>query len=175
MGLSVVYGIVKSYNGGINVESTPGKGSAFTIYLPKAESRPRKEEDAAQAVQGNDERILFIDDERPLAEVAQAMLKRLGYRVTAVTDSKKAWDLFLEDPHGFDLVITDQTMPDLAGMTLAHKMMRIRPDVPIILCTGYSETVSPGKARKAGIREFLMKPLVGSELAAAVRRALDRA
>jgi DNA-binding NtrC family response regulator len=101
------------------------------------------------------------------------MLKKLGYRVTAMTDSREAWKLFLEDPRAFDLVITDQTMPDLTGVTLAQKMIRIRPDVPVIVCTGYSETVSPEEARKAGVREFLMKPLVRDELAAAIRRALD--
>jgi CheY-like chemotaxis protein len=116
---------------------------------------------------------LFIDDEQALAEIAAAMLEKLGYRVTAVTDSREAWRLFLEDSRAFDLVITDQTMPDLTGVTLAQKMMRIRPDAPVILCTGYSEMVSPEKARKAGVREFLMKPLVRSELAAAIRHALD--
>jgi len=173
MGLSVVYGIVKSHNGAINVESTPGKGSTFVVYLPKAESRARKEEDAAGVIRGNQEHILFIDDEHPLTELAEAMLKKLGYRVTAVTDSKEAWSLFLKDPHAFDLVITDETMPDITGITLAQRMLRIRPDVPVLLCTGYSETVSPEKARKAGTRDFLMKPLVKGELAGAIRRALD--
>jgi CheY-like chemotaxis protein/anti-sigma regulatory factor (Ser/Thr protein kinase) len=173
MGLSVVYGIVKSYNGALEVESTPGKGSTFAIYLPKAESPAGNGEDAAKVVWGNQEHVLFIDDEHPLTEVAEAMLKKLGYRVTAMTDSREAWKLFLEDPRAFDLVITDQTMPDLTGVTLAQKMIRIRPDVPVIVCTGYSETVSPEEARKAGVREFLMKPLVRDELAAAIRRALD--
>jgi PAS domain S-box-containing protein len=175
MGLSVVYGIVKNYNGALNVESGPGKGSTFTIYLPKAESRTRNEEDAAKPVRGNKEHILFIDDEGPLTEIAEAMLRKLGYRVTAMTDSREAWDLFLEDPHAFDLVVTDQTMPDLTGLALAQKMIRIRPDLPVMLCTGYSETVSPEEARKAGAREFLIKPLVRVELAAAIRRALDGA
>jgi PAS domain S-box-containing protein len=173
MGLSVVYGIVKSYNGALNVESSPGKGATFTIYLPKAESRAPNAEDAARVVRGNQEHVLFIDDEQALAEIAAVMLEKLGYRVTAVTDSREAWRLFLEDSRAFDLVITDQTMPDLTGVTLAQKMMRIRPDAPVILCTGYSEMVSPEKARKAGVREFLMKPLVRSELAAAIRHALD--
>jgi PAS domain S-box-containing protein len=173
MGLSVVYGIVKSYHGAVSVESTPGKGSTFTIYLPKTENRARNQEDAARVVRGNQEHVLFIDDEQALVEIAAAMLEKLGYRVTAATDSKEAWNLFLEDPRGFDLVITDQTMPDLTGVMLAQKMMRIRADIPVILCTGYSETLSPEKARKAGVREFLIKPLVRSELAAAIRRALD--
>jgi PAS domain S-box-containing protein len=173
IGLSVLYGIVKSYHGAVSVESTPGKGSTFTIYLPKAEKQTQKKEDAVRLVRGNGERVLFIDDEQPLAEVVEIILKKLGYRVTAVTDSKEAWNLFLENPRGFDLVITDQTMPDLTGVMLAQKMIRIRTDIPIILCTGYSETVSPEKARKAGVREFLIKPLVRSELAAAIRRSLD--
>ena len=173
MGLSVVYGIVKSYSGTLTVESRPGKGSTFTIYLPKTESRARNEEDTARVVRGNQEHVLFIDDEQALVEIAAAMLEKLGYRVTAVTDSREAWRVFLENPRAFDLVITDQTMPDLTGVTLAQKMIRIRSDVPVILCTGYSELVSPKKARRAGVREFLMKPLVRSELAAAIRRALD--
>ena len=173
MGLSVVYGIVKSYSGAITVESAPGKGSTFTIYLPKAESRTDKEKDAAQVVQGNNERVLFVDDEPALAEIAASMLERLSYRVTAVTDGKEALSLFLENPYAFDLVITDQTMPDITGIALAREMIRIRPDVPVMLCTGYGEMVSPEKAKKAGMREFLTKPLVKAELAQAIRRALE--
>ncbi|MGD0657908.1 MAG: PAS domain S-box protein [Syntrophorhabdales bacterium] len=174
MGLSVVYGIVKSYNGALTVDSAPGKGSTFTVYLPKIENLVQQEEAGARVVRGNQEHVLFVDDEELLTEVAGTMLKNLGYRVTTATDSREARRLFLEDPRAFDLVITDQTMPDLAGITLAQEMMRMRPDVPVILCTGYSETVSPENARKTGIREFLMKPLVKRELAEAIRRALDQ-
>jgi PAS domain S-box-containing protein len=174
MGLSVVYGIVKSYNGVLTVESTPGIGSTFTVYLPKIEDLVQQEEAGARVVRGNQEHVLFVDDEELLTEIAQTMLKNLGYKVTIATSSREARRLFLEDPRAFDLVITDQTMPDLAGITLAQEIMRVRPDVPVILCTGYSEAVSPENARRTGIREFLMKPLVKRELAEAIRRTLDQ-
>ena len=108
-----------------------------------------------------------------LVEWGEAVLERLGYQVTALTDSTEALKTFSSDPSRFDLVITDQTMPGMTGVQLARELLKIRPDIPIILCTGHSETVSPEMAMEAGIREFLMKPLVKQELAQVVRRVLD--
>ena len=102
------------------------------------------------------------------------MLGSLGYQVTTAKHPTAAWNLFLENPSQFDLVITDQTMPDTTGITLAQKMLRVRKEMPIILCTGYSETVSAERAKEVGISAFVMKPVVKTELAEAIRRVLDR-
>jgi DNA-binding NtrC family response regulator len=114
-----------------------------------------------------------VTDEELLASAARMMLERLGYEVTAVTSSTEAWHIFLGDPKRFDLVITDQTMPGMTGTMLAQKILRVRKDMPIILYTGHSDTVSPEKAQSLGIRAFSMKPVVRGELARTVRRVLD--
>ena len=173
MGLAVVYGIVKDLQGTISVESTPGVGSIFRIFLPKVQSKSEKEQ--AHNIQApiGTESILFVDDEELLVEWGQMTLERLGYRVTATTNSKEALELFSSDPFRFNLVITDHTMPDITGLQLARELLKIRSDISIILCTGHSETVSPDIAREAGIREYLMKPLAKQELAQAVHRTLD--
>ncbi len=173
MGLAVVYGIVKGLNGDITVESTPGTGATFRVFFPKAEPDVVSEGLPTRERQGGRERILFIDDEELLVELGRDMLERLGYSVTALTDSDEALRLFSLDPSRFDLVITDQTMPHLTGLTLARELLVIREDIPIILCTGHSDAVSPKTAEAAGIREFLMKPLIRHELAEAIRRVLD--
>jgi PAS domain S-box-containing protein len=173
MGLAVVYGIVRDLQGTITVESERGKGSTFRVFLPKAKTDAKVEAAPAVEIIGGRERILFVDDEVMLVEWGQATLERLGYQVTAMTDSTEALRVFSADPTGFDLVITDQAMPRVAGSQLAQELLRIRRDVPIILCTGHSDSLSPELVRGIGIREFLMKPLARQELAAAVRRVLD--
>ena len=175
MGLAVVYGIVKAHGGALTVRSNVGQGSTFEMFLPRVEKPEAKKEAAtASVLPTGTERILFVDDEEMLVEMARGMLQSLGYQVTVAQHGSEAWNLFLADPWGFDLVITDQTMPDVTGVTLAQKMLRVRKDTPIVLCTGYSEMVSAEKAKDVGICEFVMKPMVKKELAETIRRVLDR-
>ncbi|OPY66014.1 MAG: Blue-light-activated protein [Syntrophorhabdaceae bacterium PtaU1.Bin034] len=173
MGLAVVYGIVKSHNGAITLDSEPGKGSTFNLFFPCIDGagENRAVEDSGAAPSGR-ERILFVDDEEAVTEIATEMLSRLGYSVTARQNPSDALQEFTQTPDGFDLVITDQSMPQMTGVRLAEEMIKVRKDVPIILCTGYSEVVSPEKAKDIGIREFVMKPLLRKEMAETIRRVL---
>jgi len=174
MGLAVVHGIVKSYGGMVKVESTLGSGTVFRVYLPRID----KGADAAESVlewalPSGQERILFVDDETSIAEMGKAMLSGLGYRVTARTNPQEALDDFRSHPGDFDLLITDQTMPRMSGMQLAQEARKIRPDLPVILCTGYSAAISEESAAEHGIRHFLMKPLTMRVLSDTVRKALE--
>lgn len=173
MGLAVVHGIVKSYEGAIVVESDPGKGTTFEVFLPRIEGDFLPEADADIPIPTGSERILFVDDEEDLVDMVQQMLKRLGYTVVAKTNSIEALEVFKAQPDRFSLVITDQTMPQMTGAGLAKELMSIRPDIPIILCTGFSEVINAEKARTLGIREFLMKPFAPREMAEVIRHVLD--
>lgn len=174
MGLATVHGIVKSYSGKITVESKLGKGTVFRVYLPitqkKTESKEYKKEDLPTGT----ERILLVDDELPIVDMGSQMLERLGYTVTTSTSSVEAGKLFSSKPDSFDLVITDMTMPNLTGDRLAAELIKIRPDIPIILCTGYSKRISNKLAAEIGIRAFVMKPLVMHNLANTIREVLDQ-
>ena len=174
MGLAVVYGIVKSMKGEITVESRPGEGSTFRVLIPKAVTKEASDALTPEEVLRGKEKILFVDDEEIIVELGKGMLERLGYEVTATTSSTKALRLFSEDPSRFDLIITDQTMSELTGMRLASEVLKLRPGVPIILCTGHSDSVNPESAKAAGIGAFLLKPLAKRELAQVVRRMLDQ-
>ncbi len=173
MGLAVVYGIVEAHNGLITVHSEPGKGSSFDVFLPQADDTLHKVGASEPAMIGGGERILFVDDEESIVETAMAVLKKLGYKVESFTDSAAALDAFTKAPDDFDLVITDQTMPKITGAMLAKKLKAIRLDIPVILCTGYSQTVSAEEAKAQGIEGYLMKPLVKKEMAEAIRKVLD--
>jgi signal transduction histidine kinase/ActR/RegA family two-component response regulator len=174
MGLSVVHGIVKRHNGAIKVFSKPGKGTTFHVLLPRIEKEIEYKTEALEPLALGKERILFVDDEKALIDLGKQMLERLGYKVVSRTSSVEALEAFRANPHKFDLVITDMTMPNMTGDELAEKIMAIRTDTPIILCTGFSERITEEQAKKMGIREFVMKPLVMSDLAKTVRRVLDK-
>jgi signal transduction histidine kinase/CheY-like chemotaxis protein len=174
MGLSVVHGIVKSRRGAILVDSKPGGGSTFDVFLPVLEEIGRPGAAPDDASLPGTERILFVDDEPMAARLAEQMLGAYGYRVSAFTRSLDALEIFLRDPFSFDLVITDMTMPGLTGDVLAARIRAVRPDIPVILCTGHSDNISAEKAREAGIDEFAMKPIVGARLSRIIRQVLDR-
>jgi PAS domain S-box-containing protein len=173
LGLAVVQGIVKSHNGAVAIESEVGKGATFHVYLPTIMRKLATEEEISTPLPMGHECILFVDDEQPLVEIGKQMLQRLGYTVATRTSSIEALELFKANPDRFDLVITDIVMPNMTGETLAEKMMDIRSDIPVILCTGYSEKITRKNASEMGIQSFLMKPLVMRDLATTVRQALS--
>jgi len=174
LGLSVIHGIIKNHGGDISVSSQPGKGTIFTVYLPVIDDIDVAIEpvEAAAATQGN-ERILLIDDEEQIIDIEQQILERLGYKVTSKTDSQEALEEFAALPNHFDLVITDMTMPKMTGDQLARKLMDIRPSIPVILCTGFNETITEEKALAMGIDKFIMKPIIKDDLARTIRTVLD--
>ena len=173
LGLSVVHGIVKTHGGTITVESAPGKGTAFHVYFPVIEKDVETQEEDEEPLPTGNERILFVDDEQVILYVAEEMLKQLGYDVVIQKSSVEALELFRAEPDRFDLVITDMTMPKMTGDQLALELMKIRPDIPIILCTGFSPKISEKQAKEIGIKAFAMKPLVRRDMANIVRKVLD--
>jgi len=172
MGLAVVHGIVKAHEGAITVQSKVGKGSEFQVYLPRVEVTEATAIPDGAAVEKGQEHLLFVDDEEWLVDMWQEILESLGFQVSATTSSLEALEIFRRQPEDIDLVITDQTMPQMTGLELTGELLSLRPDLPIILCTGFSELVTPEKAKDMGIREYIMKPLSISELTNAISRAL---
>jgi CheY-like chemotaxis protein/anti-sigma regulatory factor (Ser/Thr protein kinase) len=173
MGLAMVHGIVTRHDGGITVESRLGVGTTFTLYLPQIHET---EESATPTVNPNPQgagRLLLVDDEAPLAQMGQALLERYGYEVISCTRSKEALATFRAEPHRFDLVITDQTMPHMTGDRLSQELRRVRPDIPIILCTGFSHVTHAEKAKAMGIDAFLMKPLVARDWVSTIQQVLE--
>ncbi|MCD4718948.1 MAG: response regulator [Desulfobacula sp.] len=175
LGMAVVHGIIKNHSGCIKVDSKPGKGAVFYVYLPVINEEETSEKETDQPIPTGNERILFIDDEDILVDLGKQLLEKLGYKVVALTSSVEALEIFRAEPDRFDLVITDMTMPKMTGDSLAKELMKINTDIPIILCTGYSNGISEYKAKKMGIRAFVMKPFVMRELSLIVRKVLDEA
>jgi PAS domain S-box-containing protein len=173
MGLSVVHGIVKNHGGMITVYSEPDKGSTFNVFFPRIEDGIEEEITAPRLLPTGKERILFVDDEEMLVTVAKQFLAKLGYEVVATTSSVEALHIFHNQPDRFDLVITDQTMPHMTGKQLAKELLHLRPDLPIILCTGFSEMVTPDKTKASGIREYVLKPVTQRDMAESIRRVLN--
>ena len=173
MGLSVIHGIVHGLNGQITVESDVGKGTTFSVLLPRFTMDEIKTEKENTPLPRGQERILFIDDEAALVQIAVTRFADLGYEIVGKTDSLEAMELFHSDPDYFDLIITDQTLPGLTGKELSKSVQEIRPGMPIILCTGYSNSINPKEAERIGIKQCIYKPVSMRDMPGIVRRVLD--
>jgi PAS domain S-box-containing protein len=175
LGLAVAYGIARDLGGTITVESKLDIGSVFSFLLPRIESNVVEKPEKIQLLAQGKERILIVDDDKGLVHGNCEALRRLGYEVTAKYGSLEALEAFRAEPEYFDLVITDQTMPKMTGSQLAQEMIRINPDVSIMLCTGFSHSVTEEQAKAIGIKKFLMKPVILREMSQTIRDILDKA
>ena len=173
MGLSVVHGIVKRHGGGIRVESEVEKGTIFEIYFPALENAAEEKKEPEGEIKGGSERILFVDDEESLVSLNQQRLERLGYNVKSTTKPMEALEWFRTDPDQFDVIITDMTMPQMTGDRLAAEVLKIRPHLSVIICTGYSERMSAKKAETLGVSKYIEKPIGLRNLASSIREVLD--
>ncbi len=174
MGLAVVHGIVKNHNGTISVDSSLGKGTKFIILFPLATEKLMVEANTNKDIPRGNETLLFVDDELSIVKMVQKMFERLGYKVEAATTPQDALERFSLNPDHFDLVITDMTMPQMTGVKLSEKLMEIRPDIPIIICTGHSALVDEEKAKELGLAAYVTKPISMLETAQTIRKVLDR-
>jgi len=175
LGLSVVYGIVKAHQGAITVYSQPGIGTTFHVYLPALASGPKDEPVTEEQIpKGKGEHILYVDDEPSMCRLAEKVLARLGYVVTALSSSEEAINLFGWDSHSFDLVITDFTMPGITGTDLVERIRPLKPDIPVILASGLVSPELRVSAQKLGIKHILAKPFTTSTLANIVSRSINK-
>ena len=176
MGLSVVHGIVEAHGGKIAVESSSGKGTTFRVFIPliSSSSEHATKHEQPKTLPPGHECILWVDDEKALADLGQDMLTHLGYEVVSTTNSPEAVRLFSREPERFDLVITDMTMPYMTGIELAGRLRAIRSDIPIVLCTGFSATKMAEAIKTSAINELIAKPFNFDKLAATVRRVLSQ-
>jgi signal transduction histidine kinase/ActR/RegA family two-component response regulator len=173
LGLSVVHGIVRSHHGAIRVESQEGVGTSFRVYFPITESSEINQKEMETQLLGGKEHILMVDDELSLVKIGSRMLKRMGYKVTSTNNSLEALELFHKRPNHYDLILSDLTMPYLTGEKLAAEITKIRPDIPIIICTGFSAAVDLSEAVVSGIRAIVKKPIEKHQLAKTIRLALE--
>ncbi len=177
MGLAVVHGIVQSYGGMIKVASEPGKGTTFNLYFPAVENGAANNVEGrtglSRSLPRGNERIMVVDDEEAIVQMEKVFLESLGYKVTTKVSGVEAFAEFRENPGDFDLILTDQTMPIMTGVDLSKEIMKIKPDLPIILCTGYSSMITKEEAKEIGIKKFAKKPIDVKDLAEMVRQALD--
>jgi len=175
LGLSLVHGIVQIHGGFITVDSRIGKGTAFSVYLPKIDTdKPETAGITGGVIPRGNENILIVDDEEQILIMMKQLLERLGYKVTAIKNSSEALMIFSSAPGDFDLVITDMTMPSMTGVDLGYEMMKIRKDIPVILYSGFNDMSLESKAKAVGIREIVMKPVTKAGIAEAIRRSLDK-
>ncbi|QJB58336.1 response regulator [Pseudodesulfovibrio sp. zrk46] len=172
MGLAMVHGIVKRHDGYMELENRPGEGATFHVFLPKTAEAERPMAEATSELVFREGRILFVDDEKPLTDIGREMLESCGFEVITRTSSVEALEAFRHRARDYDLVITDQTMPNMTGMELAREILKIRSDIPIILCTGFSDAVSLDRLRDIGIADFIMKPILKHDLIASISRQL---
>jgi PAS domain S-box-containing protein len=172
LGLAAVHGIVTGKRGAIAIRTAPGEGTRIEIFMPRSDEQPERAGAGRQEIVGGGERVLFVDDEPDLTHIGRHSLERLGYSCDAMSSASAALAAFRADPDRWSLVITDHMMPGMTGEAMAREMLAIRPGLPIILCTGFGDTITAESARAAGIREFVMKPVVGRELSEIVDRLL---
>ncbi len=174
MGLSVVHGIAESIGGAVQVYSEPGKGTEFKVYFPVEKSSFEEQSiQTEEPVRGGTEQILLVDDELVIMKMLQQILERLGYKVTSHTSSIETLEIFHTSPDKFDMVITDMAMPNMPGDKLSAELIKIRPDIPILICTGFSEKMTEEKVASMGIKDFILKPIVMKDLAGKIRGVLD--
>lgn len=173
LGLSTVHGIVKDHGGSIKVYSEVGGGTIFHVFLPAADAAAQTAGEQAEQLPTGNESILFVDDEKTLIDLGRDLLERLGYRVETLASSIDAVEAFRADPQKYDLIISDMTMPKMTGDEMARQIKAIRPDIPIILCSGFSERLHARTTEALGVSAVLMKPVTYTDLAHTVRRVLE--